>query len=126
MRDHERVTEARVDSWLWAVRVCKTRSAAKAAVVGGHVEVNGKRVKPAHRVHPGDRVQALVGRRLRIVEVVETIEKRVGAARAAECFVDHSPPPPKREQVAPAGVRERGSGRPTKRDRRRTDRLRGR
>ena len=120
------MSNARVDAWLWAVRLYKTRSAAKGAVVGGHVSVNGAKVKPAHRVSIGDRVEATIGQRLRIVEVVEPIEKRVGAARAAECMVDHSPPPPKREHVAPAGVRDRGTGRPTKRDRRTLDRLRGR
>lgn len=119
-------TTARIDSWLWAVRVYKTRSASKAAIVGGHVSINGVRVKPSQRVVVGDRIEATVGQRLRIVEVVEPIEKRVGAARAAECFVDHSPPPPAREHVAPAGVRDPGTGRPTKRDRRRMDDLRGR
>lgn len=122
----ERMSGARIDAWLWACRLYKTRSAAKDAVVGGHVTVNGHRPKPALRVQPGDRVEATIGQRLRIVEVVETIDKRVGAARASECFVDHSPPPPPREYVAPAGRRDRGSGRPTKRDRRETDRLRGR
>lgn len=117
---------ARIDAWLWAVRLYKTRAAAKAGVVGGHVTVNGLRPKPALRVQPGDRVEASIGERLRVVEVVETIEKRVGAARAAECLIDNSPPPPAREFVAPAGRRDRGTGRPTKRDRRRTDELRGR
>lgn len=117
---------ARIDSWLWAVRIYKTRSASKAAIVGGHVTLNGARAKPAQRVVAGDRVGAVASQRQRIVEVVEPIEKRVGAARAAECFLDHSPPPPRREHVAPAGTRDRGSGRPTKRDRRQTDRLRGR
>ncbi len=117
---------ARIDSWLWAVRLYKTRSAAKAAVVGGHVRLNGARVKPAHRVGPGDRVEATIGRRLRVVEVVEPIEKRVGAPRAAECLVDHSPPPPAPEEAIPAARRDRGAGRPTKRDRRQIDRLRDR
>lgn len=120
------MSEARIDSWLWAVRLYKTRSAAKAAVVGGHIRVNGAGVKPSQRIGPGDRVEATIGQRLRIVEVVEAIEKRVGAPRAAECLVDHSPPPPKRELAAPAGQRDRGTGRPTKKDRRRLDRLRGR
>lgn len=120
------VSGARVDSWLWAIRVYKSRAASKNAIVGGHVTMHGHRVKPSQRVDVGDRIEAKVGQRLRIVEVVEPIEKRVGAARAAECFVDHSPPPPEREHVAPAGVRDRGSGRPTKRDRRRMDDLRGR
>ena len=120
------VSGARVDSWLWAVRIYKTRSAAKQAVVGGHVRVNGAGVKAAHRLKVGDRVEATVGQRQRVLEVVETIEKRVGAPRAAECLIDHSPPPPKREFVDPAGHRDPGAGRPTKRDRRRIDRLRGR
>ncbi len=119
------MTSARVDSWLWAVRLYKTRSKAKAAVVGGHVRVNGSGVKPAQRVSPGDRIEATIGQRVRVVEVVEAIEKRVGAPRAAECFDDYSPPVPKREFVAPAGERDPGAGRPTKRDRRRLDRLRG-
>ncbi len=120
------MSNARIDSWLWAVRLYKTRTAAKAAVVGGHVSVNGARVKPSTRVAAGDRVEATIGQRLRIVEVIEPIEKRVGAPRAAECLIDHSPPPPKREFVAPAGTRDRGTGRPTKKDRRELDRLRRR
>ncbi len=117
---------ARIDAWLWAVRLYKTRSASKAAVTGGHVRVNGARVKPAHRVGPGDRVEATIGRRLRVVEVVEPIDKRVGPPRAAECLIDHSPPATEAEEVAPVAPRERGAGRPTKRDRRRIDRLRKR
>jgi ribosome-associated heat shock protein Hsp15 len=63
---------------------------------------------------------------LRRLEVVRVIDKRVGAPVAAECVVDHSPPPPPRtETAAPAFARERGAGRPTKRERRRLDRLRG-
>lgn len=110
---------------MWAVRVHKTRSAATAACQGGHVEVNGIAAKPSTKVTVGDRVEVRTGPRLRILEVTRIIEKRVGAAIAAECTVDHSPPPPPRELVAPAGVRDAGSGRPTKRDRRRLDRYRG-
>ncbi len=118
---------ARVDRWLWSVRVFKTRSAAAAACKGGHVRVNGHRAKAAQSVRAGDRVEARVGERQRVLEVVRPIEKRVGAPVAAECFVDHSPPPPEREAPEPeVGRRDRGAGRPTKRDRRRIDRLRGR
>lgn len=75
----------------------------------------------------GDRVEAYLHRRDRIVEVTGLITKRVGAAVAAECYVDHSPPPPERDTSEPLfAVRDRGAGRPTKRDRRRIDRLRGR
>lgn len=113
---------ARVDQWLWAVRVFKTRTAATEACRGGHVRINGSPAKPATRIHPGDRVAARAHHRDRVLEVVEALEKRVGAARSAECFVDHSPSAPERED--PAFARVRGSGRPTKRDRRRLDRLR--
>jgi ribosome-associated heat shock protein Hsp15 len=105
----------------------KTRSDAAAAIRGGHVRINGKTAKPASPVSVGDRVVAHLHRRERIVEVRQVIAKRVGATVASDCFVDHSPPPPDRDDLQPLfAVRDRGSGRPTKRDRRRTDRLRGR
>lgn len=116
----------RIDQWLHAVRLTKTRSEAAAACRGGHVDVNGKAAKPATPVSVGDRVEAFVHQRRRIVVVDRAISKRVGAAIAAECFTDHSPPVPPRETEPLFAVRERGSGRPTKRDRRRIDRLRGR
>ncbi|MBJ7330718.1 MAG: RNA-binding S4 domain-containing protein [Solirubrobacteraceae bacterium] len=117
----------RVDRWLWAVRLYKTRGVASDACRGGHVKVNGKSAKPATLVKPGDRVEARAGDRERILEVVRIIEKRVGAPVAAECLIDHSPPPPPRTVAPdPAFARERGTGRPTKRDRRTMDRLRDR
>jgi ribosome-associated heat shock protein Hsp15 len=115
----------RVDIWIWSVRLFKSRSAAATACKGGHVRVNGVRVKPAHTVRPGDEVRLRQGDRDRIVLVTKVIAKRVGAAIATECYVDNSPPPPSREMVAPAGRRERGAGRPTKRDRRSIDKLLG-
>jgi ribosome-associated heat shock protein Hsp15 len=118
--------EVRVDRWVWAVRLYKTRSAATTACRGGKVRVNGKAAKPSTPVRVGDRVEARVAQRDRILEVTRIIETRVGAPVAAECVVDHSPPPPPRETVGSVPVRERGTGRPTKRDRRRLDRSRGR
>jgi ribosome-associated heat shock protein Hsp15 len=115
-----------VDRWLWGVRLYKTRSLATDAVRGGHVKVNGSPAKPATPVKVGDRVEARVADRERVLEVVQLIEKRVGAAVAAEAVVDHSPPPPPRELVAPGFVRDAAAGRPTKRDRRQLDRLRSR
>ena len=82
------------------------------------------------RVSVGDTVSARRRQGELVYDVVEVIEKRVSAARAAECRIDRSPPPPARSSdplVAPAGGdRQRGDGRPTKRDRRRIDQLRGR
>ncbi|MGW1670872.1 RNA-binding S4 domain-containing protein [Streptomyces sp. NPDC002324] len=116
----------RVDSWIWSVRLVKTRSMGATACRGGHVRVNGERVKPAHALRVGDEVRLRqAGGHERIVVVKRLIRKRVGAPVAAECYVDNSPPPPPREATAPAGIRDRGTGRPTKRDRRDLERLRG-
>ncbi|PWD50826.1 RNA-binding protein S4 [Serinibacter arcticus] len=117
---------ARVDSWLWAVRMFKSRSGAAKACSGGLVEVDGQKAKPATTISVGSTVTARVGDRLRVLEVTGVIVKRVGAPEAQRCYLDHSPPPPPREFVAPAGVRDRGAGRPTKRERREIDRIRGR
>jgi ribosome-associated heat shock protein Hsp15 len=117
---------ARVDSWIWAVRLIKTRSAAADACRGGHVRVNGVRVKPAHAVRPGDEVRVRLDGRERIVVASKIIVKRVGAAVAAECYIDKSPPPPPREEMTPVAVRARGAGRPTKRERRSIEKLLGR
>ena len=115
----------RVDRWLWAVRVTKTRSLATDACRGGHVRVNGHPAKPAATVRVGDRVEATLAGRLRVLEVARVIDKRVGAPLAAECYVDHSPPPPSSHDTPEVFARDRGAGRPTKRDRRRLDRFRG-
>lgn len=118
----------RIDRWLVAVRVFKTRGDATDACTGGKVRVNDRPVKPSSPVRVGDRVGARVGERERIVEVVKLIEKRVGAAVAAECLIDHSPPsePRKREFNPRVAEREAGAGRPTKRDRRAMEKFRGR
>jgi ribosome-associated heat shock protein Hsp15 len=118
------VTEStRLDRWLWAVRLTKTRSDAAAACRGGHVRVNDKPAKPATTVQAGDEVRARVHDTTRVVEVVKVIQKRVGAPDAATCFIDRTPAPPP-EAAVPVARRDRGAGRPTKRDRRVLDRLR--
>ena len=116
----------RVDRWLWAVRLTKTRSGAAQACRAGHVQVNGVRAKPATPVKVTDTVRIRVGDRERVVEVVRPIETRVGAEPAAACLIDRSPPPPPRDRSFRQGWRDPGMGRPTKRDRRQLDRTRGR
>ncbi|WP_028475863.1 RNA-binding S4 domain-containing protein [Nocardia sp. CNY236] len=118
--------QARVDSWTWAVRLFKTRSAAAEACRGGHVRVNGSTAKPAQAVRPGDEVRIRAGGVERIVIVERIITKRVGAPIAAQCMIDRSPPPPSQEIQASMPRRDRGAGRPTKRERRDIDRLLGR
>ncbi|MDF2444379.1 MAG: ribosome-associated heat shock protein Hsp15 [Subtercola sp.] len=120
------VTTARVDSWAWAVRLFKTRSAATTACRAGHVRLNGEKVKAAQALRIGDEVRIRSDGFDRIVVVSRLVVKRVGAVVAAECFVDRTPPPPPRETVALVAMRDRGAGRPTKRERREVDRLRGR
>jgi ribosome-associated heat shock protein Hsp15 len=118
-----RMDGTRIDSWLWAVRLLKTRGLAAKACRAGHVQINGERAKPAAPVKVGDTVRARVGERERIVEVTRLLHTRVGADIAATCYTDNSPPPPPRD---PLDRRFPGAGRPTKRDRRLIDRTRGR
>ena len=119
-------TSTRVDSWIWAVRLAKTRSAATAACRAGHVQVNGERAKAAQPVHIGDEVRLRNTDLERTVQVARLVAKRVGATVAVECLVDLTPPPPPREEVAATIQRDRGAGRPTKRERRDLEKLRGR
>jgi ribosome-associated heat shock protein Hsp15 len=114
----------RVDVWLWAVRVYKTRSLATAACRAGHVSVNGERVKPSHAVRIGDEVRARVAHE-KILGVTALLEKRGSAALAATAVDDRTPPPPPRVDTPEQVLRDLGSGRPTKRDRRDITRLRG-
>ena len=120
------LTTARVDAWIWAVRLFPTRSAATAAVKAGHVKVNAAGAKPAQSVRQGDTIRIRDSRGERIVRVIHLIDKRVGAPVAVTMYDDLTPPaPPKEERVATA-TRDRGAGRPTKRDRRQVERLMGR
>jgi len=120
------LTSARIDQWIWSVRLTSTRPDAAAACRAGRVRINGKLAKPSSPVVVGDRIEARLGDRERIVEVQRLIVKRVGAAVAVDCYEDSSPPPPVGESQPVFAQRDRGAGRPTKRDRRQIDRLRGR
>jgi ribosome-associated heat shock protein Hsp15 len=119
-------TSVRVDAWTWAVRIFPTRSAASAACKAGHVRVNDAKAKPAHPVRPGDIVRARTTGGERIVVVTGLIDKRTSATLAVQQYEDRSPAPEPRQAGPAAVVRDRGAGRPTKRDRRQVERLRGR
>lgn len=119
-------TSVRIDAWVWAVRLAKTRSQSTTACRAGHIRLNGERAKASATVVPGDRVEVRGGENVRIVEVMRLLSKRVGAPVAVTAYIDHSPKPPPKEHVALAGKRDRGAGRPTKRERRQIDKLRGR
>jgi ribosome-associated heat shock protein Hsp15 len=114
----------RVDKWLWAARIVKTRTLAIDAVKGGRVHVNGARIKPSKDVRPGDRVEVTIGERRLEVVVRGTAERRGPAAEAQLLYEETEASREAREQHAAerrlAGLpSSRGGARPTKRDRRR-------
>lgn len=115
---------ARIDVWLWTVRVYRTRSLASAACRAGHVTVNGERVKPAHPVRVGDEVRARLAHE-KVLGVKALPLTRGGAPEAATAVDDRTPPPPPREETPAQVLRDLASGRPTKKDRRDITRLRG-
>jgi len=117
----------RVDKWLWAARVFKTRSLAASACDGGKVDVNDQAVKPAKNLRAGDVVKVTLpqGRR-RIVKVAALDDRRGSATIARALYEDLTPPEPPRLRRAPPPWRPPGAGRPTKRERRDLSRLRGR
>jgi ribosome-associated heat shock protein Hsp15 len=114
----------RIDRWLVAARAWKSRGDAQEACVGGKVKINGAAVKPSHLVKRGDEVGAESPRGTLVWVVRELAEKRLSGAQAQLLYDDHSPPPPPPEERVVVAVRERGAGRPTKADRRATDRFR--
>jgi ribosome-associated heat shock protein Hsp15 len=118
------IDTTRVDVWLWAVRLYKSRSAATAACRGGHVRVNRAPAKASTQVKVGDRVEAFI-ERPRVLEVAGIIDKRVGAAVATKNLIDHSPPAPVVKRQPRMPKRAPGAGRPTKRERRQLDRFTG-
>lgn len=116
---------ARLDVWLFSVRIFKTRSMATSAVRGGHVRLNGDPVKPARVIKAGDKITVKEPGWVREFEVRQLLTKRVGHTVAIEAYVDNSPERPSQLSSA-MGRRDRGAGRPTKRDRRAIDHLTGR
>lgn len=116
----------RVDAWVWAVRLAKTRSQATAACKAGHVRVNDATAKPAQPVAVGDTVRVRLHGFEKIYRVAGLAARRGSAADAALLFEDLTPPPPPKVERPSTVIRDRGAGRPTKRDRREIDRLRGR
>ena len=117
----------RLDQWLWAVRVFKTRTQAAAAIRGGHVTIAGLAPKPARDVHIDEIVVARVDQLTRTVRVLGEPPARVGAKLVAQFMEDLTPPEEyqRRREVnlLPPGFRPTGAGRPTKRERRDIDEL---
>lgn len=124
----ESSTGQRIDLWLWCVRVVKTRALAQAACTGGRVSVDGRRAKPSTKVRPGATVTLSVPGGERQFLVLDTASSRMAASLVPGYATEITPQVPRldrRSAQAPPVTRDRGLGRPTKRDRRKIDHLRG-
>ncbi len=118
----DEMSAVRVDRWLWAARAFRSRSLAAQACDGGKVAVNDTSAKPHKLVRAGDLVAVTTEIGRRKWRVLATAERRGPAAVARTLYEDLTEPAPLPER--PSAQRERGAGRPTKRDRRRIDRFR--
>ncbi|NQW08342.1 MAG: RNA-binding S4 domain-containing protein [Alphaproteobacteria bacterium] len=121
----------RLDKWLWCARFFKTRGLASKVLGAGHLRLSGKVVAKAHqRVRVGDVLTFPQGPHVRVVEVLSLAERRGPAPEARTLYNDLSPPSERRPEPADPTIfatsgtnRDKGAGRPTKRDRRAIDRL---
>jgi len=115
----------RVDKWLWHARVVRTRTAAAALVASGHVRLNGVRVEaPSRLVRPGDMLTIALDRRVRVMKVSSFAPRRGSAEAAAGLYEEQTvDQPTPADPSGPAPVREPGTGRPAKRERRMLDGL---
>lgn len=119
---------ARIDKWLWAVRVFKTRTEAADACKGGKVKVNGDAVKPSHELKVGEIVKVQQGILRKTLSVKALLEKRVGAKLVTDYVEDLTPEEEYeklrvQKEMNAFGTGYEGKGRPTKKDRRRMDDL---
>jgi len=116
--------EVRADTYLWAIRMYKSRTLASEAIKGGKVKLGDQNLKPSHNVKVGERYTLSIGHVKKIIEVTALTETRRSFEIALQHYADHSPEPEKRDEVLPSAFfrvnikRERGTGRPTKKDRR--------
>lgn len=120
--------KVRIDKWLWAIRLYKSRTLATEACDAGKVKIDGTSMKPSKLVSIGETIHIRHNHTTKIFKVTKLIEKRVSAILAAECYEDLSPA----EEINPllksvfykaGGIRDKGAGRPTKRDRRDIDKF---
>lgn len=116
----------RLDKWLWFARVLKSRTLAATAVTEGRVRVNRVKVtKPAQIVKPGDVLTIALREKVLVLRLCLPGQRRGPPPEARLLYEDLTPPPVPRPDYPAHAERDRGSGRPSKRDRRLTDRLKG-
>ena len=117
----------RIDKWLWCTRIFKTRANAKNACLSGAIRINNQVAKPSASVHISDEISIRLHGQERKLDLLLLLEKRVGAPIASTAYLDKTPQviaSTKQISGAQDGERDRGSGRPTKRDRRRIEQFR--
>ena len=118
----------RIDKWLWAVRIFKTRAIATEACSGGKVKIDGTTVKASRKIQAGDVIQVRKGVIKFMYKVLKIAEKRMGAKLVPDFLEDITPEEElakmESAQTQPTQNREKGQGRPTKRERRKIDQLR--
>ncbi len=117
----------RIDKWLWAVRVYKSRTLATEACNGGKVKINGKRIKPSYNIKPGETITVQSGYIMRTYRVLSLLDKRVSAKIAVQYAEDITP----KEELLKMEIgrhasyisRYKGTGRPTKKERRTMEKI---
>ena len=121
--DYKSTLEQRVDRWLWFTRLIKSRTQAAELVSAGKVRLNGERIaKPSRNVKPDDVLTFALGEHIRVLKVLSPGTRRGPAPEARLLYEDLAPPPPRQDtEVSPTAERDRGSGRPTKKERRDRD-----
>lgn len=122
--------EVRADTYLWAIRMYKSRTLASEAIKGGKVKLNDENFKPSHFVKIGEKYSMTISSTKKIIEVTALLEKRPSFEIASKHYIDHSPKPEKTEYLSSAFFktnikRDKGLGRPTKKDRRDLDNFEG-
>lgn len=122
--------KTRIDKWLWSIRIYKSRSISTDACKSGRVKVNGKSVKPSFIIEEGMIVNVNKKEKIWKVKALKIIEKRVASPIALTCYEDLSPPPVPSEKMPSffyqsTEKRDKGTGRPTKKDRRNIDKFKG-
>lgn len=130
MSDKEHISKIRLDKWLWFTRVAKTRNLCSKHIQEGHIFVNGAKVtKPSKMVEINDVITITISEKQRILRILALGEKRASATLASQLYEDITPHIEKTQTEnihmnIPIAIREKGQGRPTKKERRLTDHLR--
>lgn len=122
------IQKLRIDKWLWSVRIYKTRTLATEACAAGKIKIDSESIKASYLLKVGQIITINRQGEKLIIKCLNLIEKRVSAPLAVKCYEDLTPPEEKNKLHFPSAfyeVRDKGIGRPTKKDRRDIDKFKG-